>query len=781
MSAISLFRKGSATRNGTLTSTGARTQQLEGVRWPLHHTDGSSNPLPMTETLFMMGTFCKRGHGCKEVSDPKDAMPMQKEHGSYTFSVRAEINTGPITFASTRESKDNGFAVRQESILPPSVFAYCSKCGVSATVANIGDFNAVALPGPEQRGWYKVTINLLTRRVSYECAEDDGGCWPHTQPSEDLIVMGKAVCGDDWKEKRGTKLRRDPGTLIWRGTVHMCPSDAGFKFIRSQGNREGSLGNWPGSFVLGQGDNMILGGSGHLKQAGNEPIPGPVFESMMEVAIDMSAGTYSYHCVKDCELPPEKPHKSFHPENPVSNSAEAFVHLFMWKWNDVAVECEQFLGPRGYKAAQVSPPQESKVPTPNSFRHGADSWSYVYRPVSYKLDSRLGSEHEFVSMIKRCHDAGVDIYVDAIINHMAGGDGQGCAGSNFGKRAYEAVGYVPEDFHHNAGDMFRNCNDIVDVDSDVYCHNNCKVFCDYYGMPDLDTSSPRVQRILAAYLNKLIDYGVAGFRIDAADHIPKEDMKAIFSKVKNKYRFVEYNNPSMDVLEVAAASELQYTPRIAGLATHADINAYRNLGLGSQGLLPSAESVVFVMNHDWAMHYGYGDWISSDTTYATFWNVCMLAHPYGYPRVFSSYYAHSDTQPPPKEEVHPQNGPARCNDGNTWVCEHRWPAIANMISWRKSAGTSLITHWVSKQDQPQFLFCRGETACIIINAAGEDWNVRPKLTIPPGAYCNVVQSDDPDNCPVVQINEDGTTAIDATVGRYSAIAIHTGAMASSKV
>ena len=39
------------------------------------------------------------------------------------------------------------------------------------------------------------------------------------------------------------------------------------------------------------------------------------------------------------------------------NTAHAgtFVHLFEWKWSDVATECEQFLGPKGYSAVQVSP------------------------------------------------------------------------------------------------------------------------------------------------------------------------------------------------------------------------------------------------------------------------------------------------------------------------------------------------------------------------------------------------------------------------------------------
>lgn len=32
---------------------------------------------------------------------------------------------------------------------------------------------------------------------------------------------------------------------------------------------------------------------------------------------------------------------------------ETMVHLFEWKWNDIAKECEQFLGPMGYGGVQV--------------------------------------------------------------------------------------------------------------------------------------------------------------------------------------------------------------------------------------------------------------------------------------------------------------------------------------------------------------------------------------------------------------------------------------------
>lgn len=32
----------------------------------------------------------------------------------------------------------------------------------------------------------------------------------------------------------------------------------------------------------------------------------------------------------------------------------SIVHLFEWRWADIAVECERFLGPKGFGAIQVS-------------------------------------------------------------------------------------------------------------------------------------------------------------------------------------------------------------------------------------------------------------------------------------------------------------------------------------------------------------------------------------------------------------------------------------------
>src|SRR5216684_46822 len=93
-------------------------------------------------------------------------------------------------------------------------------------------------------------------------------------------------------------------------------------------------------------------------------------------------------------------------------AGDVFVHLFEWKWTDIATECETVLGPAGFKAVQVSPPEEHSIVP-------AHDWSERYQPVSYSVArSSSGTETEFTDMVNRCKTAGVDIIVDAVINHM---------------------------------------------------------------------------------------------------------------------------------------------------------------------------------------------------------------------------------------------------------------------------------------------------------------------------------------------------------------------------
>ena len=72
--------------------------------------------------------------------------------------------------------------------------------------------------------------------------------------------------------------------------------------------------------------------------------------------------------------------------------------------------------------------------------------------------------------------------------------------------------------------------------------------CDLLGLRDLDYSQSYVLNKVAAYLNKLIDLGVAGFRVDAAKHMWLDDISALqkkagfkllgFNKLEGKNQYI---------------------------------------------------------------------------------------------------------------------------------------------------------------------------------------------------------------------------------------------------
>lgn len=194
------------------------------------------------------------------------------------------------------------------------------------------------------------------------------------------------------------------------------------------------------------------------------------------------------------------------------------VQLFEWSWADVAVECESFLGPKGYRAVQISPPMEHI--------QGSQWWTR-YQPVSYILTSRSGNESQFIDMVNRCGKVGVKIIADAVINHMAAGSGVGVAGSSYGSRSYSI--YSPNDFHHYDGTTSSNCqvND--------YSNKHNVQYCDLDGLPDLYTSSSYVQSTIASYLNHLQSLGVAGIRVDAAKHQDASELAGILDQLPDDF------------------------------------------------------------------------------------------------------------------------------------------------------------------------------------------------------------------------------------------------------
>ena len=451
--------------------------------------------------------------------------------------------------------------------------------------------------------------------------------------------------------------------------------------------------------------------------------------------------------------------------NPVSaetgENPNTFVHLFEWTWPDVARECETFLGPAGYSAVQVSPPQEHVT---------GEQWWTRYQPVSYQLESRGGDRAQFEDMVRRCRAAGVDIYVDAIINHMSyAGEGVGVAGSVFGLYEYP-VPYGYDDFHHcgRYGD-----DDIRDY-MDAWEVRNCELV----KLSDLNTGDEAVRRKLAAYLRDLMDTGVAGFRIDAAKHMEPGDIEAVFALVPGKpFVFQEVIDRGDEPISGAeytgngSVTEFKYGIEMVGSFTSGDLSSLQHLGAG-EGFLVSEKAVVFIDNHDVQRgHAGAGHMLThKEADLYLLGNIFMLAWPYGYPKVMSSYSFEDSNQGPPSSS--PNAGEGDCSAG--WECEHRIPAIAAMVDFRKRTQGQPVQNW-TQLSPAAIAFSRGDSGFVAINAGPDKVNLTVATGLTPGQYCDILGLVGGSACSTgsLEIDQDGNLLI--ALPPMSAIATHPGA------
>jgi len=458
------------------------------------------------------------------------------------------------------------------------------------------------------------------------------------------------------------------------------------------------------------------------------------------------------------------------------------VQLFEWRWSDVAKECTDFLGPKGFAAVQISPPVEH-VQGPQ--------WYTRYQPVSYNLTSRGGNEAELRAAIAACKEAGVKVYVDAVFNHMAGQSGVGVAGTPYDSDARTYAMYSPEDFHHLDGNPVMNCRvtDFTKV-KDKYSLQTC----DILGMPDLCTACPSVRKRIGEHLRHVLDMGAGGLRIDAAKHMDDKELNQLLVEEVLSHGY------NVDFTQEVFSTELQSIRE--DMYLHNGMveffEYYENVSLrfrwgrqmdelpkvvsAFETMIPSDKSVVFLDNHDMQRDGQAFLYYQRDALKHVLASVFMLAWPYGIPKLMSSYYFDEavpggiDAGPPPTP-VH-AGGRVDCGGDTTWVCEHRIPVIANMVAWRRAAGASPVSHWTVEGGN-RIAFSRGD-AFVALNRrdlASEPWEARLRTTLPEGTYCDVAQSDDPSSCPRIMVRRGGIVEI--SLPAMTSLALHTGCQAAS--
>ncbi|GLY16439.1 alpha-amylase [Kineosporia sp. NBRC 101677] len=460
--------------------------------------------------------------------------------------------------------------------------------------------------------------------------------------------------------------------------------------------------------------------------------------------------------------------------------SDVMANLFEWNWTSVAKECTNVLGPSGYAGVQVSQPADSLKRT--KLGDGSDTvlhpWWEIYQPVSYELAGRMGTEAEFRAMVKTCRQAGVKVYVDAVVNHMTGQGSVSYGGRSYSHFEYPGL-YDAADFHQKGTDCPSATGGIDDF-------NNLQqvLKCELVGLADLRTDRPEVQKELAGYLNKLLGWGVSGFRVDAAKHIGQADLIALQKKLRDT---VDGTRPYV-ALEVFGGGPGILSPHAfteagsAVLGLDADIqlkNAFKSypenatgslatlqgFGEGS-GLTPSKKTLSFVQNHDTERN---GDSLNyKDGATNVLANQFLLGYGYGTPQVYSSFaWETTDASPPADKDGYITD--TDCTS-KAWVCVHSDPAVTGMVSFHNHVGRSPVRNWWDDGGN-LIAFSRGKAGWMALNNDKQPRTATFDTGLPGGTYCDVTTGTvKKGKCSgsTVQVGSDGRAKV--TVKGKSAVA-----------
>lgn len=499
-------------------------------------------------------------------------------------------------------------------------------------------------------------------------------------------------------------------------------------------------------------------------------------------------------------------------------ATDVTVIAFQQNWKTVAEECANTYGPEGVKYVQISPPQESVQGT---------QWWTVYQPVSYKLNSRFGTEDELKSMIKQCNAAGVDVIADVVLNHTTGhdvswvDDQYGVDGTAYngsygrypsmdpyaeggtqGLYQYQESGNnhqygLPSgDFHTCKSNVSDNISDYSNAD-EVW---NCRLST----MWDINTGNGRVQNMQADYLNRLWQDGVRGFRIDSAKHMDPDDIAAIKRKFMDKAGINGQSFPwSQEVIYHQGESSKfaperyekngEVTQFSYAYSLLKDFNgSITDLKYITSDLLKrSDDATVFVANWDSAR----GSETLSPTSGARYElaNAFMLGYDYGHPKILSDYHFDKSTQyddgvkdtsdtKVPYVDMNKacaiSKDPTQMTYGD-WNCQQRWTSIRGMIRFHNAVNGTKVTNWQERGDN-NIAFDRAADGSstakgfMAINNTLQDHDVDYTTTLPNGEYCDVYASRDCSKTVKVSGGH-----IKTTIGKRSAIALYQGAVAES--
>jgi alpha-amylase len=196
------------------------------------------------------------------------------------------------------------------------------------------------------------------------------------------------------------------------------------------------------------------------------------------------------------------------------------------------------------------------------------------------------------------------------------------------------------------------------------------------------------------------------------------------------------------------------------------------------GMMPSEKAVVFLQNHDTQHQCGLGYRHGDVFRLANVW---MLAQPYGYPSVLSSYpfdCPGGNSMGPPSDADGWTNNVTCASSLETatigqWVCEHRDPYLRNMVSFRRVVAGTDVNHWWDNGANA-IAFSRGTKGFVAISRESAPVAATVTTGMPPGTYCDLLTGGRTGAaCAGTSIAVDSAGTVQLRLAANSALAIDT--------
>ncbi|KAL7713102.1 alpha-amylase [Entamoeba marina] len=299
----------------------------------------------------------------------------------------------------------------------------------------------------------------------------------------------------------------------------------------------------------------------------------PEEDLKIKIIVHMDDGTTEYIDLEPLDFVWSVPAADL-PSNYEKGQKGGIVELFGWPFDDIAKECE-FMGQAGWLAAKVYPPQDAVLTFDQPQSNYLNPWWFVYQPVAYTLNSRMGTRAQYRNMVKQCRKHNVLIYNDMVTNQMTGGgndiENNHCNNNDFwgGKDSTTHAPYFTHSMTYGVdkytgkvnapefpGASYGPSNFHCDKALDAWADPNILDAGWLVGLSDLDVSQEYVRDRIATWIVENLGAGASGIRIDAAKHISPDNLAAVFGKVK-KYMGGALPDDFMAYLEILVGGESQ--------------------------------------------------------------------------------------------------------------------------------------------------------------------------------------------------------------------------------